>query len=76
MRKIIQIAMSGPSADYARQVLALCDDGSVWSLDLDFQEWSRVSDIPQDAPPPQPTQDVEPQESDGPRDWRSKTGLC
>ena len=57
MRKIIQIAVDSDSSFTEHNIswsaiVALCDDGSVWSLlDVGQKEepkWRRVQDIPQD----------------------------
>ena len=44
MRKVIQIAV------WESDPLAVCDDGSVWWYSRSRQTWTRLPDIPQDAP--------------------------
>lgn len=49
-RKIIQIASEYLGEKYVEPstVLALCNDGTVWSLNEDRKGWGKLPDIPQD----------------------------
>jgi hypothetical protein len=51
MRKIIQIETSR-SGDYMTNIVALCDDGTVWinkdGFDGQRIEWKQIEGIPQD----------------------------
>ena len=44
MRKVIQIAV------WESDPLAVCADGSVWWFSRSRQTWTRLPNIPQDAP--------------------------
>ena len=47
-RKLIQIATS-PDAERGYPLIVLCDDGSIWCLDLPYDPdhpWERLPDIP------------------------------
>ena len=50
-RKIVQIATTNQN-DARRRLwyrdVAVCDDGSVWSLHYGEDKWERLPDIPQD----------------------------
>ena len=50
MRKIIQISVSTNLDGYNRSqaTAALCDDGTVWSLETVEGGWVKYPDIPQD----------------------------
>jgi hypothetical protein len=57
MRKIIQIAVASGSdgneevSGWCPLLLALCDDGTLWSFDLDDREeneWSPLPSVPQE----------------------------
>lgn len=55
MRKPIQIAISAAASDgrYEEEIIALCNDGSVWSVHGKFGDppreyWRRLPDIPQE----------------------------
>lgn len=59
-RKIIQIStcattrtLQGTTQEYYQYITALCDDGTLWRK-INNGNWSRVRDIPQDAPEEQP----------------------
>jgi streptogramin lyase len=43
-RKFIQVS----SGSEATPVVAVCNDGSVWSLDKKSMSWSRLPDAPQE----------------------------
>ena len=56
MRKIVQIATGTMGSDIggcgsiAYNIIALCDDGSVWQVfGRNDEEWHRLPDIPQEA---------------------------
>jgi hypothetical protein len=53
-RKAIQIAASAYASNYGTnytQLYALCDDGSVWTLSADGQQWFPAPGIPGSAIP-------------------------
>lgn len=55
MPKPIQISVSTYEGAYEKaEVIALCDDGSIWSLyhekHFDRDHWVRLPDIPTEAP--------------------------
>ncbi len=49
-RKIIQISTTSENEHSYEKVVALCDDGTLWSLATAryASEWERIEDIPQD----------------------------
>lgn len=52
-RKVISIATTSPSfspfGNYiSSQLMALCDDGSVFHMDFGYGKWNKLPDIPQD----------------------------
>ncbi len=53
MRKIIQLAVTSTPGDYPQTIVALCDDGTVFTKDFcklmqKFDNWEKVQEIPQD----------------------------
>lgn len=44
-RKVIQIT----DGSEVKPVLALCNDGSIWSYEKSTTIWSRIKDIPQEG---------------------------
>lgn len=59
MRKVIQVSTAiavKPSGNVVSEVVALCDDGSIWQMESipSYEKygtnWTRLKDIPQDNP--------------------------
>jgi hypothetical protein len=57
-RRVVRIAVSEACAmvengdtDWARTIVALCDDGSMWALNNEVQNgWFRLPEIPEEEP--------------------------
>ncbi len=47
-RRIVQIATIPETQEYSAQIVALCNDGSVWTrMDRDTSKWIQLPEIPQ-----------------------------
>lgn len=55
-RKVIQVAVSESATEldgkirHYRFTVALCDDGTMWQMTLDDDEWVKMPDVPPHGP--------------------------